>query len=206
MRGIPSVTLCALHDQLCSDLTGEFTWQLFVECEIPGEGWVSAVVRVWIGSSVIYVKVDTHSILCPCRGCFRPYIWTGSRKQRGGNGKVNVFSWNINPEVYKKKTIYVYYVDGRSQSLRIFGIGKEDGKRIIGKLGYTLLLSTDGGDIRLGPQRVCFRCWGKTCRSVSPSAPGRYIWTGSRNQCVGIWWVSVWSWHHRYTVDIQNNP
>jgi len=58
---------------------------------------------------------------------------------------------------------YWSQVSGRSEkrewleTLRIFGIRKEDGKRIIG--------------IRLVPQVVCCSFWGKTYRSMSPSPP-----------------------------------
>ena len=58
----------------------------------------------------------------------------------------------------------------------IFGIGKEDGKKIIHELDYRLLndmrnFSESTGGIHSVPPVSCWTCWGKTYRSVSPSLP-----------------------------------
>ena len=57
--------------------------------------------------------------------------------------------------------------------LRIFGISKEDGKRIIGKLGYTLINEHEklfGSYCRytFRPSSTYSSYWGKTYRFVSP--------------------------------------
>jgi hypothetical protein len=59
------------------------------------------------------------------------------------------------------------------ETLRIFGINKEDGKRIIGRLGYTLLnenekFSVVTGDTHSGPPVVYYSYWGKTYWFVLP--------------------------------------
>ncbi len=63
------------------------------------------------------------------------------------------------------------------KTLKIFGVGKEDGKRINGRLGYTLLNEHEklfGSYWRhtLGHPVVCRSCLGKACRSVPPSPQG----------------------------------
>ena len=65
------------------------------------------------------------------------------------------------------------------ECLRIFGIGKEDGQRIIDRLGHTLINEHEklfggisaGTDIHSGPLEVCYRCWGKVYWSGSPNPP-----------------------------------
>ena len=62
------------------------------------------------------------------------------------------------------------------ETLRIFGINKEDGKRIIGRLGYTLLnvmriFSVATGGIHSGPLVVYYSFWGKTYRFRSTVHP-----------------------------------
>jgi len=62
------------------------------------------------------------------------------------------------------------------ETLSIFGITKEDGKRIIGRLGHTLLNEHEklfGSYWRstFGPLVVYFSCWEKAYRSVPPSSP-----------------------------------
>ena len=58
------------------------------------------------------------------------------------------------------------------ETFKIFGIGKEDGKKIIHRLGYTLLNEhEDLFGSYFGPPVVCCSCWGKEYRSVPPSLP-----------------------------------
>ena len=62
------------------------------------------------------------------------------------------------------------------ESFKDFGIEKEDGKKIIHRLGHTLLneheklLAATGGT-HSGPPVACCSCWGKAYRSVPPSLP-----------------------------------
>jgi hypothetical protein len=73
------------------------------------------------------------------------------------------------------------------ETLRIFGIGKVDGKRIIGRLGYTLLNEHEklfGSYWRhtFGPFSSLSQLRGETYRSVPPrSPPGRSEMRGCYN-------------------------
>ncbi len=62
------------------------------------------------------------------------------------------------------------------EALRIFGLGKEDRKRIIGKLGHTILDEHEKLFVcywwhTFGPQVICWSYWGKAYWSVSSSPP-----------------------------------
>jgi hypothetical protein len=61
---------------------------------------------------------------------------------------------------------------------RIFGVGKGMGKGSSANwvAPYSMNMrsfSAATGDIRLGPQVVCYNYWGKACRSVPPMNPGQ---------------------------------